>query len=115
MSGEITVLEGDGGRNYNLLFLFPISTPITFASANVVPTPSAGLSSNALLALNSTQKAALDAGTSAFRIKTLAADPALTGPQLATRVKEVYAAELSDFNSWYTATYKYIGTIINYP
>lgn len=115
MANEIRILDGDGNLEYRVLFLFPIATPILVGGSNVVPTPTSGLDPLALAILTTNEENALNAGTSAYQTVTFRKDPALTNPQLATRMKEIYAAQKAVFDAAYTARYQHVGTAINFP
>lgn len=114
MANEITALTGDGRGGYSMLLLFPITTPAQFGTPaqNVVPTPSAALPPHADAILDATEKAALDAGTLAFRVVAFEKQ-GITGAALVTRVRQLYAAEQAAFNAWYQETFRHLGTRIN--
>lgn len=116
MANEIAVLDGDGGATYGLLFLFPVTTPKQIGPvvpANVVPTPSSALPANAASILTAAEVAALDTGTSAFRVVRMSKVAGMTNPQLVADAQVRYAAAKAEFDAWYAATYLHIGVRMN--
>ena len=120
MANEIVALDTDGGVRYgvtgpgaalevNLLFLFPIATPKQVNGTNVVPTPTATLSAVAALALTSTEKTQIDAGTMAWRTLSVKKETALTAGEMLTLIRGIYAKQLTEFTNWYTEKYRYVG------
>lgn len=108
MANEITVLESyDGGSNYNVLFIYPIATPVQIGNVNVIPTPSTSLPSGAATqVLTNTEKNALDAGTTAFEVVQFQKDGTATPAQMLTRVKEIYGIKKTNYLAAYDAKYK---------
>jgi hypothetical protein len=101
MANEITKLDGDGGLNANLLFIYSL-TPITYNDAaaqpvTVIPTPSSGLPDMAGNILTAAEKAALDDGSSAFEIMTLDVPDAKTNAELLADARALYAEKKADF------------------
>ncbi len=115
MANEILVLEGNGERDYALLFLYPIAAPAQVtppggSATNVVPTPSSLLPSVAVPLLSTPEKAALDAGTAAFEVVNFTAAEGLSGAELIARAQDLYTRRAQAAAARYEARYRYIGT-----
>lgn len=119
MADEILVLEGDDdGSHYELLMLFPIAAPVQAGGTNVVPTPvpkdDDGLTpAYPFTLLTPTERAALDAGTLAYRLQRFGKVPGLTNPQLIELARSIYAAQATALAAAYAARYAHIGTRID--
>jgi hypothetical protein len=115
MANEITILEGNGSFRFGLFLIFPIASPQQVGGANVVPTPATNDDGTSALppmadtVLAAAEKAALDAGTAAYRVIQFRKDPTLTGAQLLALVRQKYAEEEADFSRWYSQTYLHAG------
>lgn len=102
MASEITKLDGDGGLNARVLFLYLTLTPNTYpidggGMHTVVPTPSTDLPAMAAEILTAAEKAALGAGTAAFEIVTFPISDALTNVELLAAARALYATKKADF------------------
>ena len=116
MANEITKLDGDGGLNANLLFLYPL-TPITYTGSagtvTVIPTPSTDLPEIANNVLGVAEKAALDDGSSAFEVVKMTVPDALSNTQLLTNARALYAKRMADFIERHTRAYNRAGQRFN--
>lgn len=113
MADEILVLEGDRRERYRILMLFPIAAPAQAGGSNVVPSPSADLDVEVATLLTPAEVAALDGGTTAYRLVTMRKQSGLTGAQLATELRRIYATQLADFNAEYGVRYAHVGTRVD--
>lgn len=117
MANEITKLDGDGGINARLLFLYLGLTPITYAidggQQTVVHTPSASLPEMAGPILTAAEKAALDAGTAAFEVVTMPIIDSLSGADLLTAARTLYARHKAAFIARATRKYSRAGQRFN--
>lgn len=110
MAGEIIVSKVDG-LHFELVFLFPITTPIEDKdSNNVVPTPSSGLPAT-VSAVLTTEIAALDAGTMMFERSKFDADVGATQAQILAKVQEMYTGRLPDALLKYAVKYEYAARV----
>ena len=96
--------------------IYPITTPKQVDGANVVPTPSSGLSDLALqLATLHGHIAGLDAGTFQYEFQevNLAGLESATGPQLVAFVQSIYAERLPTIEAEYQARYRFTGAAVD--
>jgi hypothetical protein len=118
MADEILVLEGDGnGTRYELLMLFPISTPKQVGGQNVIPTPVERDDANVALypftLLTQAERDALDAGTSYYVRRQFGKIPGLTNPQLVALAQAMYASIADEIETAYVNRYAHIGVRID--
>jgi hypothetical protein len=106
MAGEIAVASVNGNK-FDLIFLFPITTPIQDKdSNNVVSTPASGLPATVSAGLT-TEIADLDAGTMMFERSRFTAPDGWTQQQILTKVQQMYAARLAAVADEYAAKYQF--------
>ncbi len=123
MANEITVLEQGANRSAQLFFIYPIASPAQVGGSNMVPTPATGqdnlgnsvsvLPDIAERVLTPPEKASLDAGTSVWEIVTFRPAVGLTGAQLITEARRVYAANKSAFDTRYLRRFGRAGQRFN--
>lgn len=87
---------------YNLLFLYPISTPAQAGGGNVIPTPSGNLPTYAAVLIGAPDVAELDAGTKMFELVPWTAPPELDGPGLLADAQKIYAKRKAEALAKYT-------------
>ncbi len=115
MTNEILIMEGNGSFRFSVLFLFPIVSPAQVGGSNVIPTPATNPDATTALPfvadreLSPVEKAALDAGTLAFKVVPFRKDPTLSPAQLTVQVRQLYADELATFNRTYIQTWLHAG------
>ena len=124
MANEITAIEGSG-RNYTLLFIASIPSPIQVGGSNVVPTPAnengnpanpSTLGPIAEAIVTQPEKDALNAGTAIYGTQNLnvyADGVKLTNQQLAARARAIYAAWKAQALADYAARYEFSGIRID--
>lgn len=113
MANEIIVLDGDGGLNVAVLFLYPIEIAPKRGEALVAPTPSTTLPANAAGLLTSQELNHLDGGALAFEVTSVEVTESKTQAELATAARELYARKLKDFTDRLTRRFKYAGRRID--
>ena len=91
MANEITVANVTNNK-FDLVFLFPIITPIQdIDAANVVPTPSASLPATVLSRLSGGEITALDDGTAMWERQNFTAPEGMLPAEILAKVQEMYA------------------------
>lgn len=111
-ANEITLLEcreDSGVEACRVLALYAITTPIQVGGNNVVPTPSAGLSTSAAAILSAGEKTALDEGNAAYEIYSFANPNDLTGGPLLTELRRVYSTKETAYLAKYADRYARLG------
>jgi len=100
MANEITKLDGDGGLNAKLIFLYSITAPTYQGNAGeqtVVVTPAAELPVLAVAILSATEKSALNDGSKAFEVVTMKVEDAKSNATLLAEARALYTKRKADF------------------
>lgn len=118
MANEIIKLGGDGGVNANLLFLYPIVSPITYPDQNsapitIVPSPSSELTTMELNILTTAEKVSLDGGTLAFERVTMLVADSKTNAQLLADAQALYALKFAAYIAKLNRAYNRAGQRFN--
>lgn len=118
MANEIAVADVRG-RKFQLVFLFPVTTPLVDKDAAViVPTPSAGLPANVLDQLGAPVVTALNDGTAMWERAKFTAPEGMTPGAVLAKVESMYAARRDAVQDEYAAKHQFVqhvGTLHDAP